>query len=394
MTFRLLAPALLAAAALCPSALAGEPPKEVKGRLFETDGVRVLRVWGTPRERGYAHGALAGAQMIAIVNAILTGDRAETYKQRVPMLLAMFRWPPHLEEEMRGVLEGVEATLPPDKRKVAALGRAVSLEDVKAFNCLGDWSSMGCSTFSAWGNATEGGRTIVGRNFDYLLPLEALQYQLILAEEAAEGRKAFLTLSFPGNLGAITFLNEGGVFGSVHDVHVLPRALNPGFCPRLAALRLIAEGAEPGDASGPALKICREKPTFYGNVFHLASPFRGGAQPAAAIEYDSLRDQDSGATLRLPEGEGAAVLWNTNHYRVRSAPEACRRYEALGTAFEALAAAGKKIGVEEMKDLIRKASVDMTINVTVADLEARTLHVALQKVPGTSAAKEPFHKVR
>jgi hypothetical protein len=380
---------------LCASpALAGEPAKDLKGSLFEVDGVKVLRVWGTPKERGFAHGALAGRHLVAIVNGFLAGDRAEAYRQKVPLLLALFRFPPHLEEEMRGILEGIEAALPAEERVVQALGRAVTIEDVRAFNCLGDWAPLGCSTFSAWGNASEGGRTIVGRNFDYLLPLEALQSQLILAEEAAEGRKAFLTVSFPGNLGAITFLNESGVFGAVHDVRVLPKALQPGYTPRLATLRLIAEGADAAGASGLAMRLCREKASLYGNIFHLAVPFRGGAQAALAVEYDSDRSQDGGATLRMPEGEGAAILWNTNHYRARGAPEECGRFAALQAAYEKLAAAGKKIGVEDMKDLIRAASVDFTIHVAVAEPDARTLHVALQAAPGKSAAKEPFHKVR
>ena len=38
---------------------AGESSKaEVKGTLATIDGLPVLRVWGTPEERGYAHGYL------------------------------------------------------------------------------------------------------------------------------------------------------------------------------------------------------------------------------------------------------------------------------------------------------------------------------------------------
>jgi len=366
------------------------------GLLFEVDGVRVLRVGGTPRERGQAHGELLGREIMEFLNGFLVGKRAKLFEKKVlPMIPLMFRWPAHIREELEGMIEGVEKTLTEEERTVASLGRTLKIDDLKAFNTLGDWISLSCSTLSAWGASTVGGRTLVGRNFDFVLPEQALKAQLVIAHEPGPGRKAFHTVSFPGNLGAITALNEDGVFVSVHDVHVLPKKPGLGYTPRLVTLRLIAERASRNDAVKTALDICRKHRSIYGNNFHGASPASKGDNPfGAVIEYDSDFQVDRGATLRTVKRPGPSGIWNTNHYRSRAPPGGCPRYARLTEGFETLAGEGRRLDVEAMKNLIRRASVRITMHVAVADLESRTLHLALQRRLFLSAGKEPFHTLK
>ncbi|MHC5038459.1 MAG: C45 family autoproteolytic acyltransferase/hydrolase [Planctomycetota bacterium] len=377
--------AILAIFALfAPSVTAEEIASTDHGKLLRIEGVRVLKVWGTPRERGFAHGVLLGREMMALVNSLLMGPRVPLYKKREPMIPMMFRWPSHILQELEGLLEGLAESVPEPDRVIQALNRPVTLNDLMALNCLGDWLSLACSTCTVWGASTEGGRTLVGRNFDYILPTQALKTQLILAQAPGKDRKAFLTLSFPGNLGAITFLNAEGVFGAVHDVHVKPKTLAPGYTPRLVTLRLIAEGTAPENAVEKALALCRKHRSLYGNNFHIAVPnLEKVTHVAGVIEYDSDRTRDDGAVLRLPSGETLPRLWNTNHYRTRAPPKTCRRFQALDTAFRNLTAGDRKLDGALMKKLIQSASVAITMHVVVADLHAKMI----------SAAKEDFHTV-
>lgn len=381
---------------LASAALASETRTASHGELKTVDGVRVLRVWGTPRQRGRAHGVLLGRDVMAIVNGFLQGPTAQLYEKKLaPVIPFLFRWPGHIQEEIAGMLAGMEETLDEADLRIEALDRRLRLSDLQAFNTLGDWSALSCSSFSAWGEATEDGRLLTGRNFDYFLPEVALRTQLVLAEEAAGSRKAFLTVSFPGNLGAITFLNESGVFGAVHDVRVIPENPAPGRTPRLVALRRIAEEVGGEGTLEKALAICRDNATLYGNNFHLAVANGPGGKPCAGvIEYDSDRGADEGAVLRLPEPADSPRIWNTNHYRLRAEPTACRRYEALARAFASSAAEGGRLDVEAMKSLITSASVSTTMHVVVADPKNRTLHLALQRRLMVSAAKEPWHALR
>jgi hypothetical protein len=223
----------------------------------------------------------------------------------------------------------------------------------------------------------------------------ALKNQFLLVQCTGEGRKAFVTVSFPGNLGAITFLNEDGVFGAVHDVHVKPETPGMGYMPRLITLRMIAERIGPEDGLEGALALCRKHRSLYGNNFHLAFPAASGADAVAGvIEYDSNREKDKGATLRLPADEGLPRLWNTNHYRSRAPPSRCRRYAALDKTFGELTAGGNRIDVEGMKRLMKSAVQPSTMHQVVAELNPKILHVALQKKLLIPASEEPFRTVR
>ncbi|MHC4598172.1 MAG: C45 family autoproteolytic acyltransferase/hydrolase [Planctomycetota bacterium] len=366
------------------------------GELFTVDGARVLKVWGTPRQRGRAHGLLLGREMMEVINAFLQGGRAKKFEQRVtPLVDLLFRWPKPIAEELEGLLEGLEKAVPEAKRKIASLDRTVTLNDLKAFNTLGDWLALACSTCTAWGASTEGGKTLVGRNFDYFLPPAALKHQLLIAQCAGEGTKAFVTVSFPGNLGVITFLNEDGVFGAVHDVHRLPEQPLPGYTPRLITLRMIAERVGPKNGLQEALALCRKHRSLYGNNFHIAVPAGGGADaPAGVIEYDSDGETDKGATLRLPGGEKPPRLWNTNHYRSRAPPSRCPRYAKLDEVFSEFIAGGKRFDVAGMKRLMKSAVQPSTMHQIIAELETMTFHLALQKKLLIPASEEPFHVVR
>ncbi|MHC4777615.1 MAG: C45 family autoproteolytic acyltransferase/hydrolase, partial [Planctomycetota bacterium] len=337
------------------------------GELFTVDGAQVLKLWGTPRERGRAHGTLLGRKVMAIVNSFLVGSRASKYEEKLaPMVPVLFSWPRHIEEELQGLLEGMEGSLPREALEIKALGRKLTLDDLKAFNSLGDWQSLACSTLTAWGQYTEGGRTLVGRNFDYFLPPVALRNQLLVVHCPSGARKAFVTVSFPGNLGAITFMNSKGVFGAIHDVHVLPTERGLGYTPRLVTLRLAAETAGGPRALEEALALCRKHRSLYGNNFHFAFPSRaGGKHPAAVIEYDSDRSRENGATLRTAPDRDRNRLWNTNHYRLRAEATKCRRFSRLDTRFGELSASGKRIDVEAMKALMKSAVQPSTMHQVV-----------------------------
>ncbi len=66
---------VLVLAMLLPAVVvrAAEPPIEVNGTLSTIDHVRVLRVWGTPQERGYAHGHLLAKDIVAVFDGSILG---------------------------------------------------------------------------------------------------------------------------------------------------------------------------------------------------------------------------------------------------------------------------------------------------------------------------------
>ncbi|MCH8970332.1 MAG: hypothetical protein IIA66_14595, partial [Planctomycetes bacterium] len=84
-TFRVIVYTLASMLALTPLALA-EPP-QVTGKLETVDGLRVLTVWGSDYERGFAHGYLLANEIIdfagkALVDPLVVASK-EVYEQKV-----------------------------------------------------------------------------------------------------------------------------------------------------------------------------------------------------------------------------------------------------------------------------------------------------------------------
>ena len=72
---------LVCTALLCAQAPTTAPKPEVHGRLDVHDGLRILHTWGTPQERGFAHGSLLGKDVAELVTkefAARFGDRKST----------------------------------------------------------------------------------------------------------------------------------------------------------------------------------------------------------------------------------------------------------------------------------------------------------------------------
>ena len=142
---------LLVLGALCTTAVAKETPTAepaakpvVKGRLEVKDGHRVLTVWGTPYERGFAHGYL-------LAPSILDGIRHDLEKVMRPLLpkfdtmvvkavAPAFAFAPHEEKELEGVLAGIQKRLPPEEVRIEL---SVPQPEIVALGVLWAWVRRG-----------------------------------------------------------------------------------------------------------------------------------------------------------------------------------------------------------------------------------------------------------
>ena len=150
-----------------PASAAGPRQTKVNGTLTEIDGIPVLRVWGTPQERGFAYGYLVGKDIVRLVNGFLASGTildVEGYDNRILPRLNLMKVPPEYEAELRGMLAGIEARAG-GPVEVPAIGRPVRYEDLVAANSMGDMLRAGCSSFAAWGRMTRDGHTLAGETW-------------------------------------------------------------------------------------------------------------------------------------------------------------------------------------------------------------------------------------
>ncbi|MCL4234694.1 MAG: hypothetical protein KJ042_09255 [Deltaproteobacteria bacterium] len=227
--------------AVCPGASLA-----VNGSLRSTDkGQRVLHVWGTDYEMGYAHGFLLGQEVVDVMGVYgLPGPMytVQEFNDERDFIFDTFDIDPELEDEAQGLYDGlVDAGA---DLHVPSLGRDLNADDIVAFTALRELAGLQCATWAAWGDATVAdaeidGQMVVAHNSDFTLVGDetTLHYAgthgLVIAYEPSDpDRQRYVSIVFPGFLGVMAGLNESGVGMFVNRGSiVIPRAnmnLDPG----------------------------------------------------------------------------------------------------------------------------------------------------------------------
>ncbi|MFQ5501846.1 MAG: C45 family autoproteolytic acyltransferase/hydrolase, partial [Phycisphaerae bacterium] len=223
-------------------------PVAIKGRLTKIEGITILRVWGSPHERGYAHGYHMAREILSLFEGYLKDEsnvgKAATYQMASTMVSGIMKIEPKYEQELRGMLAGIEARLN-GKTTISSLKRKLNYTDLVAINCIPDSSRLGCSSFAAWGRLTKNGDTLAGRNLDWIRINVLENNQFILCYLREEDSKSFpwVSITWPGLIGCLTGMNQRGVTVSMHDAPAEPPNMRAGFTPRAFALRDAIEAA-------------------------------------------------------------------------------------------------------------------------------------------------------
>ena len=192
---------------------------DVKGKLDQIGPFRVVRVWGSPEEMGFAHGYLVGAGFVADLRqkvAALGPKERETYDADRSGLLGAISVPRPALEELKGILKGIEAAAGklPD---MAGLGRSLRVEDLVFYNAGDTLRAFGCSGMTVWGKQAGNADVVTLRNFDFpIATREALGRQMILVRHPT-GAHQVATVTWPGYIGAFTGINDEGVCTFLHD---------------------------------------------------------------------------------------------------------------------------------------------------------------------------------
>jgi len=77
-------------------------------------------------------------------------------------------------------------------------------------HALQDLALVGCSSFAAWGDKTEDGNLILGRNFDFYVSDAFAENKIIAFINPKEGHQ-FMMVTWPGMIGAVSGMNIEGL---------------------------------------------------------------------------------------------------------------------------------------------------------------------------------------
>jgi hypothetical protein len=383
-------------------------PEGLHGRVEAVDGLPVLKLWGTREEMGYAEGALFCEQMPDLLRdyvlEYLVADYGVPYSMVLALVENAITLPPDHERELQALWAGAEEHCTEDQLWIeseylepdAEGARAVTYTDLVAANILADW---GCSSFTAWGEATETGQAIHARNFDWAIDpggrfLE--QHLLKVYSSDEEGGARFASLTTPGLIGCITCFTEEGVGLTMHNIwEAEPATQATGIYPRMLAARsAITATWEADDLVARAEAALEAAPQRAGNNLHLSFPTeRDGGSGAVVFEFDGNYDHADGqVTVRRPGFDTAIAsdeaIACTNHYLERRDPpednDSTQRLSVLQAGLRD-ALAGDGLDVEGARALIEAVSWEATAHSVVMDQASGELRVFVATEAGTPA---------
>jgi len=374
------------------AAMAAAPP--TTGELVEVKGLRVLRLRGTPRERGYAHGYLLAREVMQLFNrygGMIARDR-ESYETVIRReIRERFDFPDEVREEVAGMLSGLQARLG-DAGLATFLGRPIDQTDLLAVQALPDWYPIACSSFVAWGRLSPGG-PVAGRNLDFFVHPVLLDNHIIIvnarsgAGDAAQ--RAWATITWPGLVGALTGINEDGTVAFIHDANARLGQAPKGCLPRMLAARRILELAGADAPATDALALLKKTPTRWGGLIFVAGARAGEVKGAAGC----LERDGRGTSLRLagddPVVRGVEAFACTNHFRVRDTPQPCERYAAFAEQFSMARAEGAIIDEAFALATMKDVAQPITLQSCSFNLGKRTMSVRLSRRSGRAVDARP-----
>lgn len=187
--------------------------------LMQNDqGLWELYVAGKPLQRGIAIGKLTQdlmyKQEAAFVDVIRDFVPSTAKQRRLRQFLRFFNrsLEAHVDEEYRLELYGVSKASSADFDFIAPPYHRLlyfhGAHDIG--HALRDLALVGCSSFAAWGQHTEDGKLLVGRNFDFHVNDAFSEDKIIYFIAPEDGHKHAL-VSWAGMLGAMSGMNEHGL---------------------------------------------------------------------------------------------------------------------------------------------------------------------------------------
>lgn len=313
----------------------------VNGDTLRIDQKKVLKIWGTHSERGYAHGYLMAEQIREIALDYFLGyffqNNVYTYNYCRNYLTANYQIDPVYEIETEAMINGmIDSGI---SIYSELLGRNLDYQDILLANCVVDISAMvnlnsqfqlGCSSMSSWGESTLAdpllsGELVITRNMDWSIHQTLLNNHLMIIHLPSEENETnWVSMSFPGMIGALSAINanDQGAFLNVgnNNIHLYEQDLHP-------ILFSVRNGIEKDDYNNDGANDVQDVVDAIGDKLHLSGTITHCVSPGQGVVVEC--NNASGIEVRSI-ADNSVISGNnlvaTNHFRSLYPPVYCYRY--------------------------------------------------------------------
>ena len=378
---------------------------EVNGLLEEIDGVRVIRVWGSHQEMGFAYGYLLAEELMDVLQRSLFEGllarlpREWTYERLLEVMEQRIRWLDGVWEEMEAVAEGMAAALgePPTitHARIEAGSAVVDARMLALMNVHADLAATfpHCCSFAAWGEMASDGQTWVAGNRQG--PWTVRQEHALLVVRKPDYGLASVCTGAVGMMTCSRGMNETGVVVMPQGADVPTGEVDfPCYARTYPRAVLETQAAGP-DLVSRIVEIFEEHPGCAPSVYLFAQGSPTWSDPQADQMAVAIEQDGTGVTARLPSHNPkhdtplteALVVVNFWLERETVGPPLCRdcarRYRAMVAALQDGIIAGVP---DAQKVLIACDPTDIAQESVYVQPDARLIHVAFRTGPDAPAS--------
>ena len=193
----------------------------IAGNNFLTknrQGLWELYVEGDPLERGLITGVLTDSllkkQESVFLNKVKDLVPSESKQKFLRKFLSWYnrKMYKHITNEYKAEIYGVSRFASDDFNEIAPpYLRSLYLHGAHDIgHALQDLALVGCTSFAAWGENTEDGQLIIGRNFDFYAGDAFAEEKIIAFVNPTTGHK-FMSVTWGGMIGVVSGMNEKGL---------------------------------------------------------------------------------------------------------------------------------------------------------------------------------------
>lgn len=181
-------------------------------------GLWELFVEGDPLERGLISGRLTEEliykQEAVFLNKVKNLVPSEGQQKFLRKFLSWYnrKMYVYVPEEFQSELYGISRYMSDDYDALATpYLRALYLHGAHDIaHALKDLALVGCTSFAAWGEKTEDGQLLIGRNFDFYAGDDFAEDKVVSFINPDEGYK-YMSISWSGFIGVVSGMNEKGL---------------------------------------------------------------------------------------------------------------------------------------------------------------------------------------
>lgn len=181
-------------------------------------GLWEMYVKGNPMELGLHQGALSqelfNQQEAVFLKKIDELVPSKGYQNILRKFLAWFNRKVylHIDEQYKTEIYGISQYASPNYDHLAEEYPRVlyfhGAHDIG--HALQDLALVGCSSFASWGENTQDGKLLIGRNFDFYAGDDFAKNKIIAFVEPEDGHK-FMSVTWGGMIGVVSGMNDQGL---------------------------------------------------------------------------------------------------------------------------------------------------------------------------------------